>query len=49
MPLAMPSETTRRLVLRAVKTDAILTTANGDKPIFLVSLTAESMLKAMRT
>jgi membrane protein DedA with SNARE-associated domain len=49
MTLAMPSETNRRLVLRAFKTDAILTTANGDKPIFLVSLTEESMRKTMRT
>ena len=49
MTLAIPNETNRRVVLRAFKTDAILATANGGKPIFLVSLTEESMRKTMHT
>jgi hypothetical protein len=49
MTLAIPNEANRRVVLRAFKTDAILATANGGKPIFLVSLTEESMRKTMHT
>lgn len=49
MVRALTNDTSRRLVLRAFKTDAILTTGNGDKAIFLVSLTQERMRKTMHT
>ncbi len=39
----------QRLVLRAFKTDAIMDSASGKMPIFLVSLTQESLRKAMHT
>jgi membrane protein DedA with SNARE-associated domain/membrane-associated phospholipid phosphatase len=45
----IPDAPDRRLVLRAFKTDAILDTTTGKMPIFLVSLTQESLRKAMHT
>jgi hypothetical protein len=49
MTLAMPGESNRRLVLRAFKTSALLTTTSGVKPVFLVSLTQESLRKTLHT
>ena len=49
MTFGMPDQANRRLVMRAFKTDAVLATAGGNKPIFLVSLTEESMRKTMHT
>ena len=48
MILALNGETNRRLVMRAYKTNAILKSANAGTPIFLVSLTQESLRKSLR-
>jgi membrane protein DedA with SNARE-associated domain/membrane-associated phospholipid phosphatase len=45
MILPLPNETNRRLVLRAFKTSAIA----DAKPVFLISLTQESLRKTMHT
>ncbi len=47
MVLALNGESNRRLVLRAYKTNAILK-ANAATPIFLISLTQESLRKSLR-
>jgi undecaprenyl-diphosphatase len=48
MTLALNGETNRRLVVRAYKTNAILKSPNTGTPIFLVSLTQESLRKSLR-
>jgi hypothetical protein len=48
MTRALKDETNRRLVLRAYKTNATLKTGNGGPPIFLISLTQESLRKSLR-
>lgn len=47
MTLALAGEPNRRLVLRAYKTDARLKSDNSGTPIFLVSLTQESLRKRL--
>lgn len=47
MTLALPDETNLRLTLRAYKTNAIVKTATSAKAIFLISLTQETLRKAM--
>jgi membrane protein DedA with SNARE-associated domain/membrane-associated phospholipid phosphatase len=49
MTFALPDENNRRLVMRAFKTSAVVTTASGAKPIFLISLTQESLRKTLHT
>jgi hypothetical protein len=48
MTLALNGETNRRLVMRAYKTNANLKSANAGTPIFLVSLTQESLRKSLQ-
>ncbi len=48
MTFALKDETNRRLVLRAYKTNAALKTGNGGTPIFLISLTQESLRRSLR-
>jgi hypothetical protein len=48
MTLALNGETNRRLVMRAYKTHANLKSANAASPIFLISLTQESLRKSLR-
>ena len=48
MTFALNGETNRRLVLRAYKTNAVLKSTNTGTPIFLVSLTQESLRKSLR-
>jgi undecaprenyl-diphosphatase len=48
MTLAVENETNQRLVLRAYKTDATLNSASGETPIFLLSLTQESLHKNLQ-
>ena len=48
MTLALNGESNRRLVMRAYKTNANLKSANAGTPIFLVSLTQESLRKSLR-
>ena len=48
MSLALNGESNRRLVLRAYKTNATLKTGIGGTPIFLVSLTQESLRRSLR-
>ncbi|MGB8313841.1 MAG: bifunctional DedA family/phosphatase PAP2 family protein [Aestuariivirga sp.] len=47
MTLALQGQVNRRLVLRAYKTNAILQ-ANAGTPVFLISLTQESLRKSLR-
>jgi hypothetical protein len=47
MTLALKGETNRRLVMRAYKTNALLRSTSGT-PIFLISLTQESLRKSLR-
>jgi undecaprenyl-diphosphatase len=48
MTLALKGESNRRLVLRAYKTNASLKSGNGATPIFLISLTQESLRKSLQ-
>jgi hypothetical protein len=48
MTFALNGENNRRLVMRAYKTNANLKSANFGTPIFLVSLTQESLRKSLR-
>jgi membrane protein DedA with SNARE-associated domain/membrane-associated phospholipid phosphatase len=48
MTLALNGESNRRLVMRAYKTNANLKSANAGTPIFLVSLTQESLRKSLQ-
>ena len=48
MTLALNGETNRRLVVRAYKTNATLKSTNTGTPIFLISLTQESLRKSLR-
>ena len=48
MTLAMNGETNRRLVLRAYKTNAMLNSDGAGTPIFLISLTQESLRERLR-
>ena len=48
MTLAMNGETNRRLVLRAYKTNAMLNSDGAETPIFLISLTQESLRERLR-
>ena len=48
MILALNGETNRRLVMRAYKTNANLKSANVRTPIFLISLTQESLRKSLQ-
>ena len=48
MILALNGETNRRFVVRAYKTNATLKSSNAGSPIFLVSLTQESLRKSLR-
>lgn len=48
MTLALNGEANRRLVVRAYKTNAVLKSGNAGTPIFLVSLTQESLRKSLR-
>jgi hypothetical protein len=48
MTLALNGEANRRLVVRAYKTNATLKSTNTGTPIFLISLTQESLRKSLR-
>ena len=48
MTLALNGQTNRRLVMRAYKTNANLKSAASRTPIFLISLTQESLRKSLR-
>lgn len=48
MSFALNGENNRRLVMRAYKTHANLKSANAATPIFLISLTQESLRKSLR-
>ena len=48
MTLALNGESNRRLVMRAYKTNANLKSANAGTPIFLISLTQESLRKSLQ-
>lgn len=49
MVLVLPGETNLRLTLRAYKTDAILQSTTAQSPIFLVSLTRETLRRTLDT
>jgi hypothetical protein len=49
MLLPIPGDVNRRLVFRAFKTGAILKTESAEKPVFLISLTQESLRKTLHT
>ena len=49
MTRALPQQESVRLTLRAFKTNAVLKKAGAEKPIYLISLTRESLRKTMRT
>ncbi len=49
MTSAIADDSNSRLVMRAFKTSATVTNASGNKPLFLISLTKETMRKTLHT